>query len=263
MPTPDHSALGVEPSVVLATHGPVAFITLNRAEAYNAITADVTRLLRAAMSEIDRSTDVRVIVLRGAGAGFCAGGDLPFFAAQGDALRQTVDRMLDDGGRFLQALRDTDKPVIASVHGAAAGAGLSLVVACDFCIAASDALFVPAYAKLAVSPDMGGTANMVRAIGLRNAMRVFFLEDRLTAAQAERLGIVSRVVDPSTLADETLAVALRLADLPRTAAESTKALLRRATTSALTEQLDAERASFQRCIHGPETQSALRRFGRQ
>jgi 2-(1,2-epoxy-1,2-dihydrophenyl)acetyl-CoA isomerase len=249
-----------QPSVVLNHHGPVSFVTLNRPDAYNAVNADVTKHLLAAVSDIEKSADTRVIVLRGAGKGFCAGGDLPFFAAQGNKLRQTVDQMLDDGNRFLEALRDTNKPVIASVHGAAAGAGLSLVVACDFCIAASDAVFVPAYSKLAVSPDMGGTANMVRAIGLRNAMRVFFLEDRLTAAEAERLGIVSRVVAPSELTEATLALALRLADLPRACAESTKALLRRAPHTELPEQLAAELESFQSCIHGPETQAALERF---
>lgn len=260
MKTPDFSESKDSPSVELTQHGSVSFITLNRPDAYNAIDAEVTRLLLAAMVQIEASTETRVIVLRGAGKGFCAGGDLPFFAAQGDALRGTVDQMLGDGGRFLQALHDTNKLVIASVHGAAAGAGLSLVVACDFCIAASDAVFIPAYIKLAVSPDMGGTANMVRAIGLRAAMRVYFLEDRLTASDAQQLGIVSRMVDPSNLTDATLALALRLSQLPRDAAESTKALLRQATHTELADQLAAEVSSFQACIHGSETQAALKRF---
>jgi enoyl-CoA hydratase/carnithine racemase len=251
------------PCVVLTHDGPVSFITLNRPHAYNAIDAEVTRSLAAAIAEIDASPVTRVVVLRGAGKGFCAGGDLPFFAAQGDDLRRTVDRMLDDGARFLQALRNTDKLIIASVHGTAAGAGLSLVVACDFCIAASDAVFVPAYAKLAVSPDMGGTANLVRAIGYRHAMRVCFLEDSLTAADAERIGIVSRIVEPWALPDATLALALRLSGLSRTSAESTKALLRQASRTELPEQIAAELVSFQACIHGPETQAALKRFNQR
>jgi enoyl-CoA hydratase/carnithine racemase len=257
------SEVKVPPCVVLTHEGPVSFITLNRPNAYNAIDAEVTRLLWAAIAEIEASPVARVVVLGGAGKGFCAGGDLPFFAAQGDGLRQTVDRMLDDGGRFVQALRDTDKLVIASVHGVAAGAGLSLVVACDFCIAASDAVFIPAYAKLAVSPDMGGTANLVRAIGYRQAMRVFFLEDRLTAAEAARVGIVGRVVEPSELPDATLALALRLSGLSRVSAESTKALLRQASRTGLAEQLAAELHSFQACIHGPQTQAALSRFSQK
>ncbi|HEY9239653.1 MAG TPA: enoyl-CoA hydratase/isomerase family protein [Burkholderiaceae bacterium] len=248
------------PGVVLSLEGAIAFVTLNRPDAYNAIDADVTRLLREAIDEIERSTQVRVIVLRGAGKGFCAGGDLPFFAAQGTGLREAVDRMLDDGNHFLQALRSTNKLVVASVHGAAAGAGLSLVMACDFCIAASDAVFVPAYAQLAVSPDMGGTAHMVRAIGVRNAMRVFFLEDRFDALQAERLGIVSRVVDAPSLSEATLALALRLAGLSRTSSEATKALLRQAPLTDLRTQLAAELDAFQTCIHGAETQAALRTF---
>jgi enoyl-CoA hydratase/carnithine racemase len=263
MQTLEMSESGAQPSVVLTKHGAVAFITLNRPDAYNAINSEVTRLLLAAISDIEKSAQTRVIVLRGAGKGFCAGGDLPFFAAQGDKLRTTVDQMLGDAGRFLQALRDTNKLVIASVHGTAAGAGLSLAVACDFCIAAANAVFVPAYTKLAVSPDMGGTANMVRAIGYRNAMRVFFLEDRLSAEQAERLGIVSRIVEPSALSEATLGLAQRLAQLPQAGCESTKALLRQASCTELSEQLAAELDSFQSCIQGPETQAALRRFGQK
>jgi enoyl-CoA hydratase/carnithine racemase len=260
MDTTDLDNPGVLPAVTVATQGAISFVTLNRPDQYNVINADVTKLLRDAIAEIERSEDIRVVVLRGAGKGFCAGGDLPFFAAQGDGLRQTVDGMLDDGNRCLEALRATNKLVLASVHGAAAGAGLSLVMACDFCIAAPDAVFVPAYAKLAVSPDMGGTANMVRALGLRQAMRVFFLEDRLDAEEARRIGIVSRIAPMGKLGEATLELAQRLAKLSRSSSESTKALLRQAPLTALSDQLEAERTSFQDCIHGSETQAALKNF---
>ena len=249
------------PSVRLTFDGPVALITLNRPEAYNAINTSMTEGLVAAMKDIESSADVRVIVLRGEGKGFCAGGDLTFFASQGDALRRTVDQMLGDGHRFLQSLQDTRKLVLVSVHGAAAGAGLSLVVAGDFCIAASDAVFVAGYGKLGVSPDLGGTANMTRAIGLRRAMRVFFVEDRMSAALAEQLGIVSKVVQPSSLAEETMKLAHKLAQVPQAGAEATKALLRQALATPFAVQLEAELESFQACVHSPATQAALLRFG--
>ena len=259
-PTPRHEVVQSAPSVILTIDGAIAFITLNRPNAYNAIDGAVTEGLVSAMLEIESSAAIRVIVLRGEGKGFCAGGDLAYFASRGDDLRASVGQLLEDGHRFLKALRATRKLVLVSVHGAAAGAGLSLVVAGDFCIASADAVFVPGYAKLGVSPDMGGTANMVRAIGLRRAMRVFLLEDRMNAAEAERLGIVSKIVDPSSLADETLKLARSLAAIPPAAAESTKALLRQASDTLFTDQLEAELESFQACIHSPTTLAALHRF---
>ena len=246
--------------VTFTVDGSIAFITLDRPDAYNAIDSRTATGLCAAMSQIEASDAIRVIVLRGAGKGFCSGGDLAFFASRGDSLRATVDEMLGEGNRFLRALRETRKFVLVSVHGAAAGAGLSLVMAGDFCIAAADALFVPGYAKLGVSPDLGGTANTVQALGLRRAMRLFFLEERLSAADAERLGIVSKVVEPASLAEETLKLARSLAAIPPLAAESTKVLLRQAVTTPFAAQLDAEVESFQRCVHTAATKAALQGF---
>ncbi len=247
-------------SVTLTIDGAIALITLNRPDSYNAIDASMTEGLVAAMAEVEAADAIRVIVLKGAGKGFCSGGDLAFFASRGDDLRGSVHRLLGQGHRFLQALRDTPKLVLVSVHGAAAGAGLSLAVAGDFCIATADAVFVPGYAKLGVSPDMGGTANMARAVGLRRAMRVFFLEDRLSAVDAERLGIVSRIVAPDSLAEETGRLARALAAISPAAAAATKLLLRQAGTTPLAEQLEAELESFQNCVHTSVTQSALQRF---
>jgi len=257
---PDPISDNADPPVVLHVDGAIALLTLNRPAAYNAIDADMTRTLAAAMDDIERMPAVRVIVLRGAGKGFCAGGDLRFFASRGDGLHTAVDEVLAQGHRFLEALHASARLVLVSVHGTAAGAGLSLALAGDFCIAASDASFVPAYRKLGVTPDLGGTANLVRAIGLRRAMRVQLLEDRLDARLAEQLGIVSRVVAPASLEEQTLRLARELAAMPEFAAAGTKRLLRAAESAPLGAQLDAERRSFQDCIHAPATQAALQRF---
>ncbi len=251
------------PRVVLEIDGAVATLALNRPDAYNALDDAMVDALADALERVERSADVRVIVIRGNGKGFCAGGDLPFFAAQGDRLCESVDAMLGTAHRFLETLHASRKLVVVSVHGAAAGAGLSLVMAGDFCIAAADATFVPSYLDIGVSPDFGGTANMVRGLGLRRAMRVFFLEQRLDAAAAERLGIVSRIVDGDRLADETGRLARALAALSSEAAASTKELLRQAVTAPLAEQLGAELASFRSCVQAPAVQAALRGFDRR
>jgi 2-(1,2-epoxy-1,2-dihydrophenyl)acetyl-CoA isomerase len=122
-------------------------------------------------------------------------------------------------------------------------------------------VFVPAYAKLAASPDFGGTANMVRAIGLRNAMRLYFMEERLSAAGAKEIGIVSKVVEPAELADATHELALHLASLPPAFVEATKPLLDQAVLNDLTTQLAAEKQSFEACIQQPAAQAALKRLG--
>lgn len=257
----DHPASSDRPPVVLTIDDAVATITLDRPDTYNAIDGSMVDALVSAWDLVEASADVRVIVFRGAGKGFCAGGDLPFFARQGDHLRTAVHAMLRAAHGFLESLHASRKLVLVSVHGAAAGAGLSLVMAGDFCIAAADATFVPSYLNIGVSPDFGGTANMVRAIGLRRAMRVFFLEERLDVAAAERLGIVSRIVDGSELVDATGRLAHRLAALSPEVAASTKALLRQAVTAPLADQIAAELVSFQSCVHSPAVQAALRRFG--
>jgi 2-(1,2-epoxy-1,2-dihydrophenyl)acetyl-CoA isomerase len=245
-----------QPGVLLAFEGPVAYITLNRPAKYNALDEAVMQLLLSYLGLIEESADVRVIVIRALGKGFCGGGDLQFFASQGADLMDTVDRMLGAANDFLLKLRRSRKLVVASVQGAAAGGGLSLVVACDFCIASSQAVFVPAYAKLAASPDFGGTANMVRAIGLRNAMRLYFMEERLSAAEAKEIGIVSKVVEPAELADATHKLALYLASLPPAFVEATKPLLEQAVHNDLATQLTAEKRSFEACIQQSEAQAA-------
>ncbi len=250
-----------QPGVLLAFEGAVAYITLNRPAKYNALDEPVIQLLLSCLGQIEAAPDVRVIVIRAVGKGFCGGGDLQFFASQCEDLMDTVDRMLGAANDFLLRLRNSRKLVIASVQGAAAGAGISLVVACDFCIASSQAVFVPAYAKLAASPDFGGTANMVRAIGLRNAMRLYFMEERLSAAGAKEIGIVSKVVEPAELADATHELALHLASLPPAFVEATKPLLDQAVLNDLTTQLAAEKQSFEACIQQPAAQAALKRLG--
>ena len=152
------------------------------------------------------------------------------------------------------------KIVLASVHGSAAGAGLSLAFVCDLCIAAEDARFTPAYAKLGVSPDGGGTVGVVAAVGARRALQIFLAEDGFSAAQAFHWGLVVKVVAAAELKAATRELAHRLAQNAPSAIAATKALISRAPTTPIEQQLDAERDGIIDCMHTAEFRAAVNKF---
>src|SRR6201994_963700 len=177
---------GVSPSdpALLAIHGPIATITLNRPASFNSIDLSIAKRLKQLAAEVETSGEVKVLVIEGAGRAFCAGGDLPTLgaAAESDTIAPVVGELLHHYHAFIAALVHMPKLVLASVHGSAAGAGFSLSSLAHLCIAADDARFTPAYAKLGVSPDGGGTAGVAAAVGPRRALQIFLAEDSFSAA---------------------------------------------------------------------------------
>src|SRR6201996_5867042 len=189
---------GVSPSdpALFAIDGAIATITLNRPASFNSIDLSIAKRLRELAAEVEASDDVKVLVIEGAGRAFCAGGDLPTLgaAAAADTIAPVVGELLHHYHAFIASLRRMPKIVVASVHGSAAGAGFSLAFMADLCIATDDARFTPAYAKLGVSPDGGGTVGVTAAVGVRRAMQIFLAEDHFTAQQAHDWGLVAKVV---------------------------------------------------------------------
>lgn len=240
-------------------HG-VATLTLNRPDRYNAMNPAMARALRALVAEVGVADAVRVLVIRGAGAGFCAGGDIAFVAEHLDALEPAVRDFLADFDTFLTALRDMPKIVLTSVHGAAAGAGFSLAMMGDLCVAADDASFVPAYAKLGVSPDCGGTIGVVRAVGVRRAMQIFLLEDRIEAQRAEALGLVNHVVAAADLRRATAEITARIAGMAPEAVLATKRLLLQSPTTPFDGQLQAEMHALLGCMSTDRYRAAIASF---
>ncbi|MDU6138703.1 enoyl-CoA hydratase/isomerase family protein, partial [Bradyrhizobium sp.] len=202
------------------------------------------------------------LVLKGEGRAFCAGGDLQTIgaAAEADTITPVVSELLHHYHAFIASLRRMPKIVLASVHGSAAGAGMSLAFAADLCIAADEARFTPAYAKLGVSPDGGGTVGVVATAGVRRALQIFLAEDSFTAAQAYEWGLVAKVVSASELAAATEALAQRLAQNMPAGIAATKALIHRAPTSTVEDQLAAERDAIINCMHTGEFRAAVKRF---
>ena len=214
----------------------VLTITLNRPDVLNAFNADLHRALAAALKEA-RSDDVRAVVITGAGRGFCVGQDLTEFR---EAAGDIGERLRGNYHPNILALRALEKPVLASVNGPAAGAGLSLACACDLRIAAESATFVPAFISIGLVPDSGSTYFVRRLLGTARAFEWMTSGRRLSAAEALEWGLVTEVVPADNLQAHTAEVAGRYAAAPTKGIGLTKRLLDRATRSRLEEQLEWE-----------------------
>lgn len=255
--------MAVSPSsddvALLSIDGAVATITLNRPQLYNAIDIAIAKRLKELADDIAADPRIRVLVIAGAGRSFCAGGDLQTMAAAIDDIVPTVTAMLTHYHAFIATLRRMPKLVITSVHGAAAGAGLSLAFMGDFCIAAEDAKFAPAYNKLGVSPDGGGTVGLVHAGGARRALEIFLAVDQFSATQAYDWGLITQVVPAPQLHEATRQFAEKLARNAPAAIAATKAVIYR-HAPPVEAQLAAEMEAILGCMETDAFRAALTGF---
>ena len=266
MPTPDHAA-GSRPDepALLRIEGPIATITLNRPAAFNAIDLSIAKKLEQLGLEVEASEDIRVLVIEGKGRAFCTGGDLRIIgaAAAADTIAPVVGEILQHAHAFIATLRRMPKIVLASVHGWASGGGLSLAFVADLCIASEDARFTPAYGKLGISPDGGGTTGLVASVGARRALQIYLTEDSFSAAQAYDWGLVAKVVPAAELKTATRELAERLAQNAPAALAATKALIHRAHITPIEQQLDDEREAVIDCMRTDEFRAAAKKFARK
>jgi len=224
------------PEVEASRDGAVQTITLNRPDVLNAFSGAMHSGLAAALKDA-RSPEVRAVVITGAGRGFCVGQDLTEFR---EAPGDIGDRLRGSYHPNILAIRALEKPVLAAVNGAAAGAGLSFACACDLRIAADSATFVPAFINIGLVPDSGGTFFVRRLLGYARAFEWLSSGRRLSAAEAHAWGLVSEVVPTDELAGRAAELAGQLAAMPTAAIGMTKRLLDHAETATLEEQLERE-----------------------
>ncbi|CAN7456505.1 enoyl-CoA hydratase/isomerase family protein [Bosea sp. LjRoot237] len=231
-----------ESPVLLAIEQAVATVTLNRPRVLNAIDPHMARSLADAMERIARDGTARVLLLRGEGRAFCAGGDVARFV-EGDPAA-AIEAIIDPLHHALRTLDALKLPTLAAVQGPIAGAGFSLAMACNLCIAADDAVFTMAYSRIGASPDGSATYRLPRLVGERKALELTMLAEPLRAAEALALGLVNRVVPAAELADEAMSLARRLAQGPTAAYARIKHLIGRSLGNDLSAQLDLEREAF-------------------
>lgn len=260
MPEPAPSP-ATEPAL-LRIDGPIATITLNRPTSFNSIDLSIAKKLEQLGAEVEANKDVRVLVIEGEGRAFCAGGDLQTIGAAAGANNVTpvVGEMLGHYHAFIECVRRMPKIVVSSVHGSAAGAGMGLAFVTDLCIAADDAKFTPAYAKIGVSPDGGSTVGIVGTVGTRRALQIFLAEDTFTAQQAVEWGLVIKTVPATELKAATRQLAERLAQNPAAAIAGTKSLVYQAANTPVKQQLDAEEHRIVASMHTEDFRVAVKKF---
>lgn len=222
----------------------VAYITLDRPDAANTLSAEMARDLLAAATACERDHDVRVVVITGAGKAFCAGGDLKSFAAAFDTGGEELGAVLAGLHEAILKLTRMTPPVIAAVNGVAAGAGVSLACACDLIVAAESARFTVAYTRAGLSPDGSCTYFLPRRIGLGRALELTLTNRMLAAREALEWGMVNRIVPDADLMTETTRLATELANGAPLALGAAKRLLRVSATVSLEEQLEREADSI-------------------
>jgi 2-(1,2-epoxy-1,2-dihydrophenyl)acetyl-CoA isomerase len=218
----------------------VQAITLNRPESLNALNATMRHELLAAFKQATRDDGIRAVLLTGAGRGFCSGADL----RGGSGEREFRRVLTTEYNPLIAAIRDLPKPVVAAVNGVAAGAGMSLALACDLVYAADEARFILAFVRIGLVPDSGVTGVLVQALGRHRAAELAFTGDPLSAADARAAGLVNGVFPAEELLSNARRVAERLAAGPTRAIGFTKRLIEAAPTTSLGEALDRE-AAFQ------------------
>jgi 2-(1,2-epoxy-1,2-dihydrophenyl)acetyl-CoA isomerase len=250
--------------VVVQRRDAVFEITLNRPEILNAVNREMIAAIAAAVAEAGDDRAARAVLLRGAGTHFCAGGDITMFA---ELIRLTpAERqkalygIVDTLHPLLVRMRHMPKPVVAAVQGAAAGVGLSFVLAADLALAAEDAVFTSGYIHLGTSPDGGMTTTLPHIVGLKHAAELMMLGDRFDARRALEFGLVNRVVPAEKLAAEAAALAARLAAGPTQAYGRTKALLQATLGDSFDAQLRRETENFAACAAGEDFAEGVRAF---
>ncbi|MFJ8717870.1 enoyl-CoA hydratase/isomerase family protein [Streptomyces violaceus] len=249
------------PAVLHATAGQVLSITLNRPETLNALTPDQRDEVVQLLSKASETADVRAVVITGTGRGFCAGADLRGAASTDERSVGDVARTLRTGAqRLIGAVLDCEKPVIAAVNGTAAGLGAQLALACDLVLAAESARFIEVFVRRGLVPDGGGAYLLPRLIGPQRAKELMFFGDALTATDAERLGLVNRVVPDGELDKTARAWAERLAVGPTRALALTKQLVNASLDTDRATAFAAEAAAQEINMTTADAQEGVRSF---
>lgn len=243
--------------------GGILVLTMNRPERRNALSRPMLAAMTDQLASAETDREVRVIVLTGAGGAFCAGGDVKAMAEGRDGDTSITDRIT--GQRLSQRatagrLFQMGKPTLAALPGPAAGAGLGLALACDMRVMASETLMTTAFAKVGFPGDYGVAFFLTKLVGTAKARELMFLSDKVPAAEAERIGLVNRVVPASDVIGDAMALARRLADGPPIAYRYMKENLNRALSGELGDYLDVETTHQQQVGQSEDHKEGARAF---
>lgn len=248
-------------SVILEQREHVAVLTLNRADKMNALTPEMRVRFCSALQQVQDNSELRALIITGAGRGFCSGADITSRAFVGDPPEE-VDRraVLKLVGDVTLAFENVNKPVIAAINGIVAGVGLSIALACDIRIAAVDARFSAIWVKRGLIADGGATLLLPLAVGMEKALELAFTGDIIEAQEAQRIGLVSRVVAPDELMPQAVELAGKIANGPPISIELLKKLMWERTRNSIREQLIFESYAQNLCRTTQDQKEAVAAF---
>lgn len=217
----------------------VATLTLNRPEVFNSFNREMALLLQDELDACEKNPEVRAIIITGSGKAFCAGQDLKEVTSP--ELNPGFKKILEEHyNPIISRIRNIEKPIIGAINGVAAGAGANIALACDVVVASENASFIQAFSKIGLVPDSAGTFFLPRLIGFQKASALMMLGDKVSAVEAEKLGMVYKVVTPENFMEEVNNIASILANMPTKALGLTKRLLNNSMQNSLEEQLNLE-----------------------
>lgn len=248
----------------VTTNNGIATVTMNRPEARNALSLDMRAAMSDVFHDIEMDDSIRAVILTGAGNHFMAGGDVKSMAESmklsPEQIRKEFILRIHDLHPIMFAMRRMPKPIIASVRGAVAGAGVSVALSCDLVIASDDSFYTLAYCNIGTSPDGSSTYQLPRTLGIKRAMEMTLLGDRINAQTAKDWGLVNWVVSAAELHAETDKLATRLANGPTRAYGNAKKLLYKSIETDFEAQLQAEGEMFAQCAAGPDFREGVMAF---
>src|SRR5690554_82748 len=226
-------------SIIKEIKGKTAYLTLNRPEVFNSFNREMALLLQKELDACEKNSEVRAIVITGSGKAFCAGQDLKEVTSP--ELNPGFKKILEEHyNPIISKIRKIEKPIIAAVNGVAAGAGANIALACDVVIASENASFIQAFSKIGLVPDSGGTFFLPRLIGFQKASALMMLGDKVSAQEAEKLGMVYKVVSVETFMEEAQKIAEILSQMPTHGLALTKKALNASMQNNLDDQLKLE-----------------------
>ncbi len=224
--------------ILTEVDGSVLKITLNRPDKFNSFNREMAFQMQSALDKAATDSTIRAVYITGNGKAFCAGQDLvEIVDPKGIGLERIVTEHYNP---IIEKIRNLEKPVVCAVNGVAAGAGANIALSCDIVIAASSVVFIQAFSKIGLIPDSGGTFFLPRLIGFGKASALMMLGDKVSAADAEKMGMIYKVIEDDKLRENALKTAKTLSDMPTKAIGFTKRLLNQSMNNTLEQQLSAE-----------------------
>jgi 2-(1,2-epoxy-1,2-dihydrophenyl)acetyl-CoA isomerase len=244
-------------SILFEINNSIAFITLNRPEKLNSFNREMALLLQQKLDEC-KGNEVRCVYITGADKAFSAGQDL---AEVTDPKGPGMQRILNEHyNPIVTRIRKLEKPVVAAVNGAAAGAGANIALCCDIVVAADSAYFIQAFSKIGLIPDSGGTHTLPRLIGWQKASALMMLGEKVSAADAEKMGMIYKTFPDETFAENSKNIAINLAQMPTKGLAYTKQVLSRSFTTSFEEQLHDEDVFQQKAAQTSDYKEGVNAF---